>query len=390
MLVVDDQSSLLQSVKLTLKPLEGQWSVEIAEGGRAGLLALEKGPFDAIVTNARTAEVPGEEILTQAKDRHPTAVRVVLSSPVDAKTGRRLANLAHQFLVKPVSGWGVIAAIDSARRVRDLVQDPLLMQAITSTGSLPVAPQTYHRLNSMIESGDASLEDISSVVSESIALSTMLLRLVGSAYFALNREVSSVQEAVTLLGLETVREVVLLMEVFPDVDPFGLFQHVQRDSLYRSRLARMVAGKSAVANLVAEAALLADVGIYLLAMRLPDRYRPLWTRSRREGVSIRDLERDALGFTHEQVGAALLELWSGDRGGARTRTPRQKRQARLRYHPSPDHLDRRRSSRHRGSRGRDRRPGGYSAGTDRAAARIARVGRATLDQSGLIHPASNG
>ena len=308
-LFVDDQESYLDGTKLMLQPIRGQWTVETAQGGRAGLAALQAGRFDAVVTSARMNELGGEEILNLTRERHPDAIRVVLSGEMDVQLGRRLTPLAHQFVARPAWGWAAMAAIDSAQRSRRIVTEPSLMRAIESTGNLPMAPRTYHRLSAMIESGNAGIEEISAVVSESIALSATLLRLVGSAYFAVNRPVTSVQEALTLLGLETVQQVVLLMEVFPDVDPFGLFQHVQRDALYRSRLARLVAGRQAVGTLVSEAALLADVGIYVLAMRLPESYRPLWSRARREGVSIRVLEQELLGFSHEQVGAALLHHW---------------------------------------------------------------------------------
>jgi HD-like signal output (HDOD) protein len=124
------------------------------------------------------------------------------------------------------------------------------------------------------------------------------------------RKVSSVREAVALLGLQAVREAVLLTEVFAEPDTLGLMNEVQRRALFRARMARLIAEGSPMTALASEAALLADLGVYVLALRLPVTYRGIWERHRSQKVPLREVELEVLGVSHDRLGAALLGMWN--------------------------------------------------------------------------------
>ena len=70
-----------------------------------------------------------------------------------------------------------------------------------------------------LTAGDVSFEDLEQIISSDVGLSLKLLRYVNSAFFALPRTVSSVREALTLLGVRTVRRwaVVMAISALPDV-----------------------------------------------------------------------------------------------------------------------------------------------------------------------------
>jgi HD-like signal output (HDOD) protein len=106
------------------------------------------------------------------------------------------------------------------------------------------------------------------------------------------------------------RQVVLMAEVFHESDAIGLLETVQHRALIRSKLARLIAAQAPVATLAAEAALLADLGVYLLALRRPDSYRPLWETYAKGEAPLQQLEQAAMSSTHAEVGAALLGLWN--------------------------------------------------------------------------------
>jgi EAL and modified HD-GYP domain-containing signal transduction protein len=62
-----------------------------------------------------------------------------------------------------------------------------------------------------LTAGDVSFEDLEQIISSDVGLSLKLLRYVNSAFFALPRTVSSVREALTLLGVRTVRRWAVVM-----------------------------------------------------------------------------------------------------------------------------------------------------------------------------------
>jgi HD-like signal output (HDOD) protein len=309
-LFVDDEQQLLDGLKKALRPWRAAWQVDLALGGKAACEAIDRTPYEAIVSDARMPEVDGEAVLNYALAHQPQAVRLVLSGQVDAKTGHRLASVAHQFLAKPSPAAAIIAAVEDTCRMRDALTDSRLRAVVSAMGALPVSPATYHRITDIVDSPTASLDEVATLLSENVAISATLLRLVSSAYFGLPRKVTSVREAVSFLGLEAVREAVLLVEVFREPDALGLLDEVQRRGLLRSRLARLIAEGSPMTALAAEAALLADLGIYVLALRMPDAYRAVWARHVHERIALSPLEQEAFGTTHERVGASLLGLWN--------------------------------------------------------------------------------
>ena len=97
-----------------------------------------------------------------------------------------------------------------------------------------------HRL-SELTSGDVSFEDLERIIASDVGLSLKLLRYVNSAFFALPRTVSLVQEALNLLGVRTVRRwaMVMVISSIPDV-PDGLVAL----GLRRAHMCEILAGSA--------------------------------------------------------------------------------------------------------------------------------------------------
>ncbi len=72
---------------------------------------------------------------------------------------------------------------------------------------------------SELTAGDVSFEDLERIIASDVGLSLKLLRYVNSAFFALPRTVSSVREALSMLGVRTVRRwaTVMVISAIPDV-----------------------------------------------------------------------------------------------------------------------------------------------------------------------------
>lgn len=309
LLLVDDERQLLEGLKKALRPWREQWTVETALGGRAALEAVLVKRWDAVVSDARMPEVDGEAVLEFARKQQPTAVRLVLSGQVDAKKAHRLASVSHQFLAKPSDAEAIMAAVEECCRLRDMVENVRVREVVSSLGQLPVGPRVYHQLTELVDRPSASIDEVAELIEQDLGLTASILRFVGSAFFGLSRQVTGVKEAVTLLGLELVRELVLMSEVFQAPDPLGVAAEVQRRGLFRARLARLISEGSPMMNLAGEAALLSEIGAYVLALRKPEAYATVWARFKRGEAPLEQLEEARFGCSHAQVGAALLGLW---------------------------------------------------------------------------------
>jgi c-di-GMP phosphodiesterase len=114
-----------------------------------------------------------------------------------------------------------------------------------------------------LTSGDVSFEDLERIIGSDVGLSLKLLRYVNSAFFALPRTVGSVREALTLLGVRTVRRwaTVMVISAIPDVP-----DELVALGLRRARMCEMLAGSA----LPDERETLFTIGLFSVADALLD------------------------------------------------------------------------------------------------------------------------
>jgi c-di-GMP-related signal transduction protein len=114
-----------------------------------------------------------------------------------------------------------------------------------------------------LTSGDVSFEDLERIIGSDVGLSLKLLRYVNSAFFALPRTVGSVREALTLLGVRTVRRwaTVMVIAAIPDVP-----NELVSLALRRARMCEMLAGSA----LPEERETLFTIGLFSVADALLD------------------------------------------------------------------------------------------------------------------------
>ena len=187
-----------------------------------------------------------------------------------------------------------------------------LLRASADLGTLPVV---FHKLVAVINSPYASASDAANIISTDPALSVKLLRLVNSAFYGLPTKIDTIQRAVTLIG--TGQLVMLAMGATLVTAFKGLpVSMVNMQSFWTHSLACGVAAK-----LISKCAkiqnndsffvtgLLHDIGRMMFYHRLPAQSFYMLTESRRRNVSLHELEKECLGFTHEVFGAALLREW---------------------------------------------------------------------------------
>ena len=114
-----------------------------------------------------------------------------------------------------------------------------------------------------LTAGDVSFEDLERIIGSDVGLSLKLLRYVNSAFFALPRTVGSVREALTLLGVRTVRRwaTVMVISAIPDVP-----DELVAQGLRRARMCEVLAGSA----LPEERETLFTIGLFSVADALLD------------------------------------------------------------------------------------------------------------------------
>jgi putative nucleotidyltransferase with HDIG domain len=184
-----------------------------------------------------------------------------------------------------------------------------LRARIENINALPTIPGVLKRLLGVIENPGVSLNEISNFISNDPALTTKVLKMVNSPIYGFPGRISSVNQAVILLGLNVVKGLLLGVSVFELMQKtmIGLWEH----SLGCAITARFIAEKKGLKE-PEEASvdgLLHDIGKVLLILQFPEEYEKAMRDADIGNLSIYDAERAHFGTTHASVGSWMAQKW---------------------------------------------------------------------------------
>jgi len=282
--------------------------------GKEALAALEANPFDVIVTDMRMPGMDGAQLLEHVKKRFPSVIRIVLSGYFEKDAALRAVPVAHQFVAKPCDPVKLREAIERCCNLSLYVKDDATRRVLGAIGELPSLSSNCASLMRALENPDVPVNDVSRIVEQDVGITAKVLQLVNSAFFGPSQEITNVRMAVSYLGLDVLKTLVLSAEVFrtfrPDHHSHGFsFEGFQEHSQLAARIAsRLPLPKSLVSTAVV-AALLHDTGILVLSARLPQEFDQALAISLKEDRPLYRVEAELTGTTHAEVGAYLLGVW---------------------------------------------------------------------------------
>jgi len=313
-LFVDDDPGILDGLRRMLRPMRKEWEMEFAPGGQAALDLMASSPFDVLVSDMRMPGMDGATLLESVRERYPEMIRIVLSGHASMDTAMRIVPIAHQSLAKPYDGDMLRLAIDRACRLQALLNEKSILRLVGSLGDLPAMPRTYTALIKSLGDPETSLRQIAGIVEQDVGVSAKILQLANSAFFGCSQPVSNIQNAVGYLGLNTLKCLVLSVEIFRVFEPRSKVPAFSMDALQRhAQLTAHIAARLPVPKKFAEIALAAsmlhDVGKLIQAWKLPDRFADRLREAAEENLPLHRVEEREHGFSHAEMGAYLLGIW---------------------------------------------------------------------------------
>ena len=182
--------------------------------------------------------------------------------------------------------------------------------------SFPSMPGAAVRLLALIDDPEISVAQIEKILRQDAGLTANLLKLANSAYFGIPSKVGSVRQAVLLLGLKRLIQMVIASCVGAIMDKPVPGYDLPPGELWRHSLAVTVAAEGLVNELKIEAAeeiftaaLLHDVGKLVLGEFVADDFNKIENILSR-GVPFETAENMVLGTNHADIGAHILDRWS--------------------------------------------------------------------------------
>ncbi len=208
--------------------------------------------------------------------------------------------------------------------------DMLMQQIIREVQELPQFPDNILHLQRLISDPDSEITDIARQISTDPTLTADLLKLVNSAQFMLPKRVDNIVEAVKLVGMKGVRNLLythgtqkILGQKYQEMRT--LWQHSYRTAFYAYNLAKSFRRRKEIFDDVYVGGILHDLGKIILASLHPDLLERVRGFCREKEIPSQMLENFAAGMNHGEVGALIAEKWN---------FPEQLVEA-IRFHHSP-------------------------------------------------------
>jgi putative nucleotidyltransferase with HDIG domain len=187
-----------------------------------------------------------------------------------------------------------------------------------SVMALPTLPTVVSKMIEMIDDRGASAQDLANLISTDAALTARLLKMANAPYNGFQREISTVDAAVSVLGIDTVKDMGLSLSVFDafkDAGPAAAgFDAVKfwEHSAACGAAARNLSAKTAPEHSgeAFVAGLLHDIGKIILNQYFGNEWVEALKKSRDENCDLDKAENEVFGVSHSGVGAWLTEKWN--------------------------------------------------------------------------------
>jgi putative nucleotidyltransferase with HDIG domain len=183
---------------------------------------------------------------------------------------------------------------------------------------MPAFPKSVQRILELTRDINCEPKELVMVIEKDPVMTMKLLRILNSAYYSLPRQITSVNQSVVYLGLNTIKNMALsfaAMGVLPPHNAAGFdIQRYLLHSLTTASLARTLCQKFGGGDDIDPAdcyiaGLLHDFGKVVFAQFMPTEFKRALALSGDQGTSLHVAEKQIIGADHSLVGAMLVEKW---------------------------------------------------------------------------------
>ena len=193
-----------------------------------------------------------------------------------------------------------------AKKAEDLVKGVVKLISL---------PEIYIRITQALEDDNHDAKMLGDIIGHDPALTARILRIVNSAYYSLASKIELVSRAVSVIGEDDLRNLVLAtsaVDTFKripnqlvDIDLFWRHSvHTGIVSRILSRHCNILHGERLFV-----AGMLHDIGKLVLYFKEPELSQQVLLKAAETDGQLYNAEKEIIGFTHGDVGAALIEAW---------------------------------------------------------------------------------
>ena len=181
--------------------------------------------------------------------------------------------------------------------------------------SFPALPSIVNHILKITADPKSTVEELIDAIRPDLALNTAILKISNSAFFGQMRKVSSLKQALLVIGFSEVQNIVLSKAVFNSFkkirsnSPFKIHAFWEHSFLC-GLAAKIISSELTLdSNEFFVAGLIHDVGKLVVLMTMPDDFQSIVTMSLPHPLDTIQAEKAVIGTTHDKIGMGLLTRW---------------------------------------------------------------------------------
>ena len=218
-LFVDDDSSLLASIRRLLHRFRDDWQMEFCSSAKEALRHLEQKHVDVVVSDIRMPNMDGTELMQAIAQNHPSVIRFILSGQAEKETILKLVDDVHQYFAKPCNPSALFEAVSAIMTKRQSINSTEIANQLTSLASIPIASQSYKGLQIELARAEPDMNRIVSVIRSDAAMGMKVLQLVSTSFFGAPQPGCGIPLACRTLGIDLLRSVLIKAEASQSIPP---------------------------------------------------------------------------------------------------------------------------------------------------------------------------
>jgi HD-like signal output (HDOD) protein/CheY-like chemotaxis protein len=317
-LFVDENENVISGIQRQLRSYREQWQLFFATNANQALELMEQNSIDLIISDMMLPKMRGDELLKIVGDRYPMTVRLILSGLTDEASLKSALQVAHQYLSKPCSAETLRETISQVFKIQFCLDNFRIAKTLGDASQLPSLPSIYHELNAAIGDEKTTVKDLAKIFSRDMVLTAKLLHLINSPYFGMNRVISNLEEAINLIGIKKLNNLVVSVHVksaFPVTDPKveSYMEYLWKEAGRVSELARLISlAENQDEDRPDQAflgGLLHNMGLLIFLSQGGEKLKSLLSHVAGTSQPVTELETAIYGFTRSEAAAYVLSLW---------------------------------------------------------------------------------
>lgn len=315
-LFVDDQPNILTAYKLLSHKDKSDRTYYFATDGAEAIEILWNNRIDVLITDYNMPILDGLKLTEYVEAHFPATVRVIVSGCLDYELFVDTMKHAHRFMSKPASLKELVGLLEGVSFIHSIINDKSIEKELLKITILPTLPDVYTKVcNAMEDEENYSLKKVGEIVSEDIGMSSNILKFINSTYFSFDDSVTRIDQAVSLLGGDIIKMLILRETIsrFVSSNEKEFVERIFTHSSIVAKLVReiMIYEKSTKeeTNLAYTIAFLHDIGRLILFHSFKEKYSAVEKELYEKKGYIEEVETSHIGICHSKIAAYLFSLW---------------------------------------------------------------------------------